>query len=663
MVFSADKNECLKGDSSGCCIAHGNDTLFVHQTWQQILDMQGISSIEGIDLHRRLLEKASSGGGWVNYPWSMGTGVAQTKRALTSMYRLNNDVFYIVAEYLTTPQPPTCDACPNDMECTRDEQSYCTEKPPPSLLQNPTVISLIIIFSISTPLVALFFWNQKRRAEAKSRQKLEELNQQMAEQMEHQMQGMVEVAKDMPLKDATVYLENVKRNGKDSFGTTTQALWYWEEDGAHIHEHKSTMVLLKTAFVRYATEVTEQIEREYQRWIEGRGHQYFRLDLTNKISSTTHGGKVYDGGTGLEYDIDFEAMTQQNSSSNHIRNIRREEVEMQIDTDTELPFLPEGIDFSEGGEILLPVSAGQVIQVSKKHPDNVWLFGTVLFDPLIQNATEQSQDQNTTALHDTLAHALHERPTSGWFAKTFIKPADKNVMEKLLNKLGGSKGLDTLSPPEEWQSEKKKSHIYREGRIEVKRGTMEYDTVSRYFMTKLYAQAPNVMLFKIERIQNLPLWQSYSVKKQTIATRDKNFPQHRENNKNWQDVERCWLFHGTTAEVVTKIERQGFNRAFAGRNAVAYGKGVYFARDASYSSHKMYSAPDKNGIQRMFLCRVVVGDWCKGRNGQLIPDAKRHNPFELFDTTVDYVSNPSVFVVYHDAQAYPEYLISFVNRG
>ena len=32
---------------------------------------------------------------------------------------------------------------------------------------------------------------------------------------------------------------------------------------------------------------------------------------------------------------------------------------------------------------------------------------------------------------------------------------------------------------------------------------------------------------------------------------------------------------------------------------------------------------------------------------------------ELFDTTVDTVTNPSILVAYHDAQAYPEYLVKF----
>jgi hypothetical protein len=31
----------------------------------------------------------------------------------------------------------------------------------------------------------------------------------------------------------------------------------------------------------------------------------------------------------------------------------------------------------------------------------------------------------------------------------------------------------------------------------------------------------------------------------------------------------------------------------------------------------------------------------------------------LFDTTVNNVANPSIYVTYHDAQSYPEYLITF----
>jgi Poly(ADP-ribose) polymerase catalytic domain len=86
---------------------------------------------------------------------------------------------------------------------------------------------------------------------------------------------------------------------------------------------------------------------------------------------------------------------------------------------------------------------------------------------------------------------------------------------------------------------------------------------------------------------------------------------------------------------------------------------VYFARDAWYSGQPIYSVPDSSGVQCMFLSRVLVGDWCLGTKRHLTPDPKPHNNLELFDSTVDNIRNPSIFVIYHDAQAYPEYLVSF----
>ena len=46
-------------------------------------------------------------------------------------------------------------------------------------------------------------------------------------------------------------------------------------------------------------------------------------------------------------------------------------------------------------------------------------------------------------------------------------------------------------------------------------------------------------------------------------------------------VERVWLFHGTDEDTVPKITSMGFNRSFCGKNATAYGKGVYFATNSS----------------------------------------------------------------------------------
>ncbi|KAJ8600713.1 hypothetical protein CTAYLR_003923 [Chrysophaeum taylorii] len=97
------------------------------------------------------------------------------------------------------------------------------------------------------------------------------------------------------------------------------------------------------------------------------------------------------------------------------------------------------------------------------------------------------------------------------------------------------------------------------------------------------------------------------------------------------------------------VVQQGFNRSFCRKNAAANGKGVYFAREYAYSISPTYSASDNRGIQNMFFVRVGVGNYCNGARDALTPS----------DSTVDNEAYPSIYVTYHDAQAYPEYLVRF----
>ena len=59
----------------------------------------------------------------------------------------------------------------------------------------------------------------------------------------------------------------------------------------------------------------------------------------------------------------------------------------------------------------------------------------------------------------------------------------------------------------------------------------------------------------------------------------------------------------------------------------------------------------------MMLCRVVVGRYCLGKRDALTPDVRKGHL--LYDSTVNDMNNPGIYVSYHDAQAYPEYLVKF----
>jgi len=55
----------------------------------------------------------------------------------------------------------------------------------------------------------------------------------------------------------------------------------------------------------------------------------------------------------------------------------------------------------------------------------------------------------------------------------------------------------------------------------------------------------------------------------------------------------------------------------------------------------------------MFLCRVLVGQYCKGRTDAKAPDVLNAATHQLYDSTVDSEQNPGIFVTYHDAQVRP----------
>lgn len=93
--------------------------------------------------------------------------------------------------------------------------------------------------------------------------------------------------------------------------------------------------------------------------------------------------------------------------------------------------------------------------------------------------------------------------------------------------------------------------------------------------------------------------------------------------------------------------------------AALYGKGTYFAVDPVYSANR-YATPDESGHKRMYLARVLVGDFTQGKRDLIKPPNKGlHNSTDLYDSVTDKASNPTMFVVYNDSQAYPEYLITF----
>jgi hypothetical protein len=258
---------------------------------------------------------------------------------------------------------------------------------------------------------------------------------------------------------------------------------------------------------------------------------------------------------------------------------------------------------------------------------------------------------------------------TGWFQLEATQVPSGDDLALLQNNVGDTSALD---PPAKWEAVDNPSVVQLH---KLSKTDDEYQAVFDSFISTLKPPGfpKKTKVVEIQRIQNLAMWQSYVVKRQTICYRETGLGAGKKSAADQavqlnalERFERRWLWHGTNDEGMDKIMQQGFNRSFCGKNATMYGKGVYFARDAAYSAYPTYAVPDKAGYQYMMACRVVVGEYCPGSTNALTPDVRDAKTQALYDTTVgllrdDTLSNPSIYVTYHDAQAYPDVSVELVD--
>jgi hypothetical protein len=158
-----------------------------------------------------------------------------------------------------------------------------------------------------------------------------------------------------------------------------------------------------------------------------------------------------------------------------------------------------------------------------------------------------------------------------------------------------------------------------------------YDMINE----RIRASYPNACILYIDEVINEEIQRGYNRQKEEILKRNGS-------------VNELQLFHGTKEEIIPLIAYNGFDPTKNVRGA--YGYGVYFAKNASYSSGYM-TAKASNQPTYMFLADVLIGKCITGGN--------QNNAGKMYDNNVDNVGAPSIYTtVYHDG-AYPRYIIAF----
>ncbi|XP_043914009.1 uncharacterized protein LOC122790525 [Protopterus annectens] len=192
-----------------------------------------------------------------------------------------------------------------------------------------------------------------------------------------------------------------------------------------------------------------------------------------------------------------------------------------------------------------------------------------------------------------------------------------------------------------------------QNKVVVQPGTGEYSKVEANFL----ATCPHYQIINIERIQNVWLRYAYEIKKK--AMKKKNKP---------DGVNEVTVFHGTSEEACMSINKHGFDRSYAGKHGCCahsirvkgtrYGYGVYFARSARQSD--IYATSRHDGNSFMYQAVILAGRYKIGHANMMTRPSRSHSDnTDLYDCLVDNDRLPSVYAIFHDDQAYPEYLITF----
>ncbi|XP_072552006.1 protein mono-ADP-ribosyltransferase PARP12-like [Salminus brasiliensis] len=163
---------------------------------------------------------------------------------------------------------------------------------------------------------------------------------------------------------------------------------------------------------------------------------------------------------------------------------------------------------------------------------------------------------------------------------------------------------------------------------------------------KLFRQTmPKFTISSIQRNQNSSLWKVFQWQKEQMKERNGG-----------RDVDERLLFHGTKQSLIEAICEQNFDWRICGTHGTLYGKGSYFARDASYSDG--YAQAGSDSKKTMFVARVLVGQYTYGNSDVVRPPAKESGKGS-YDSCVDNKSNPSIFVIFEKYQIYPEFIIEY----
>ena len=314
-----------------------------------------------------------------------------------------------------------------------------------------------------------------------------------------------------------------------------------------------------------------------------------------------------------KYSYNFEDMIQENTSTRKEREIQRIPAPELLS----LCLNCRGLKDSVQASITSLQEKLESIVIEKKLPD----CSADVVDPLMKLA------KSFCVKFDSVDDSI-------------ILSGDGEYLTKVILILTEKQNLwsTSMSPsrPSEWDPQSEKIELKT-----VQKSSNEWVKIEKAIKkTMLDAE-----ILKIERIQNEYLYTKY------------DFCKKRMHDKNKGMVNEKRLFHGSRSIPPHEIYRSehGFDFRFGGQGL--WGKGAYFAVNASYSGNS-YAFHSPHGRQ-IFMAFVLTGESkAMSRDSSMIKPPSKEDGSGDYDSVNGTTGSSQVYIVYDHDKCYPAYLIT-----
>ena len=365
-----------------------------------------------------------------------------------------------------------------------------------------------------------------------------------------------------------------------------------------------------------------------------------------------------------EYEVDFCSMIQKNTVTGKIRKIQRNKVDSDEQDMKQKAANSNQLNIVIKGNQLGTASAEKELMqyFSNELKTDELHYCKSLKSEMYQKITSYCQKHYVDTEFNESASSLSESVTvslKGWSQSLSVV---KDYVHKerlfLMENMAASDTTTVKVPfPTEWEAAGDHKTILKE----VSATSEEFKKCEG----KLHSSLPQAKILKIERIQNPWLWTKYHHHRELIK------------KKNGGVVREKELFHGTRQTDPSMIYQgeEGFDMRFSEQGL--WGRGNYFAVNASYSDkysfhptplnslHQLFHLQNR-GPRQLFLARVTIGDTheCSQDRSLRMPPQRPAKSggligIERFDSVTGHTKGSKVYIIYDNHKAYPFYLITY----